>query len=396
MALWGKEVDGMVRARSSNLWGGFTMLLIICCCCLSAQGKYGGGTGKTTAEMQDRNTFLDAGWDFVGEWAGSWISESYAEGDAAADGQETVCRIVCWNIERLGTRNPRRTQEQISAIARRILTFNASVLALQEIDDVSVLEDVRGQLGASWKIYCSGMENALVYDENKVELLWGEILNNLEYRPYPVYPGMDYSRPVSGVFRPVRMYAEPFRVIGIHCYYGDVDVRTAEGTWLRTRVIELLARPGEGDDIILMGDCNGRAGSPPHPSLEEGNVLYRLDKENGDVTTVNDRQVDHFYVTESVKDNLLEESAFVIRPEHYGETAASFRETYSDHYPVVVDFKPEARTDLVDFADFALHWLETGCNLENRWCYGGDMDGDGEVGLADLQKFAADWLGGVP
>jgi hypothetical protein len=26
-----------------------------------------GGTGKTTAEMQDSNTFLDAGWDFVGE-----------------------------------------------------------------------------------------------------------------------------------------------------------------------------------------------------------------------------------------------------------------------------------------------------------------------------------------
>ena len=27
----------------------------------------GGGTGKTTAEMQTAKTFLDAGWDFVGE-----------------------------------------------------------------------------------------------------------------------------------------------------------------------------------------------------------------------------------------------------------------------------------------------------------------------------------------
>jgi len=26
-----------------------------------------GGTGKTTAEMQTAKTFLDAGWDFVGE-----------------------------------------------------------------------------------------------------------------------------------------------------------------------------------------------------------------------------------------------------------------------------------------------------------------------------------------
>ncbi len=38
----------MVTARNSNLWGGITILLIICCCGLSAQGKYGGGSG--TAE----------------------------------------------------------------------------------------------------------------------------------------------------------------------------------------------------------------------------------------------------------------------------------------------------------------------------------------------------------
>ncbi len=31
------------------------------------QAKSAGGTGKTTAEMQTAKTFLDAGWDFVGE-----------------------------------------------------------------------------------------------------------------------------------------------------------------------------------------------------------------------------------------------------------------------------------------------------------------------------------------
>jgi len=33
----------------------------------SVQGTSAGGTGKTTAEMQTAKTFLDAGWDFVGE-----------------------------------------------------------------------------------------------------------------------------------------------------------------------------------------------------------------------------------------------------------------------------------------------------------------------------------------
>jgi hypothetical protein len=33
----------------------------------SGQASSAGGTGKTTSEMQDPNTFLDAGWDFIGE-----------------------------------------------------------------------------------------------------------------------------------------------------------------------------------------------------------------------------------------------------------------------------------------------------------------------------------------
>ena len=46
----------------------------------SAQITSAGGTGKTTAEMQTRKTFLDAGWDFVGETTNGmeniwWIDE---------------------------------------------------------------------------------------------------------------------------------------------------------------------------------------------------------------------------------------------------------------------------------------------------------------------------------
>jgi hypothetical protein len=35
----------------------------------SGQTSSWGGTGKTTAEMQTAKTFLDVGWDFVGETA---------------------------------------------------------------------------------------------------------------------------------------------------------------------------------------------------------------------------------------------------------------------------------------------------------------------------------------
>ena len=46
----------------------------------SGQAASDGGTGKTTAEMQTAKTFLDAGWDFVGETVNGtediwWINE---------------------------------------------------------------------------------------------------------------------------------------------------------------------------------------------------------------------------------------------------------------------------------------------------------------------------------
>ena len=46
----------------------------------SGQTRSAGGTGKTTADMQTAKTFLDAGWDFVGETANGtediwWILE---------------------------------------------------------------------------------------------------------------------------------------------------------------------------------------------------------------------------------------------------------------------------------------------------------------------------------
>jgi hypothetical protein len=46
----------------------------------SGQAKSDGGTGKTTAEMQTASTFLQAGWDFIGETANGtediwWINE---------------------------------------------------------------------------------------------------------------------------------------------------------------------------------------------------------------------------------------------------------------------------------------------------------------------------------
>ena len=61
---------GVLKVLTSSFWDMQT----------SGQSWSDGGTGKTTAEMQTAKTFLDAGWDFVGETANGtedlwWILE---------------------------------------------------------------------------------------------------------------------------------------------------------------------------------------------------------------------------------------------------------------------------------------------------------------------------------
>ncbi len=55
------DVGGLVGINSGQVTGSFWDIQT------SEQSTSGGGTGKTTSEMQIESTFTDAGWDFVGE-----------------------------------------------------------------------------------------------------------------------------------------------------------------------------------------------------------------------------------------------------------------------------------------------------------------------------------------
>lgn len=251
-----------------------------------------------------------------------------------------LIRLVWWNIEFLGSRDPLRTPEQLDALAARMVGFDAAVFALQEIAEPDTFEYVRSRMGPQWATFRLASQNALLYDTSKVEGFSFERLDALAQPPYTAYPQGTGRRPVTGVFRSLAGTGETFRVISVHCHPFEEyeSTRAEEGRWLGAKVLEYLGTPGETPSIFIVGDYNGTVPHPPHCELVDGSGLYRLRKENGESTLpLHWTGIDHVALTRDAWLQLPIRTAFVIRPEHYGETGTEFEATYSDHLPVFVE-----------------------------------------------------------
>ncbi len=104
--------------------------------------------------------------------------------DVPGEAPAAVRRVVSWNVEFLGTRNPPRTPEQLAALGERMAGFDASLIVLQEIYDLVVLEAICSYMPGSWEYFNAGKEHVFLYDVEEIELLSGETLTHLSSEPY--------------------------------------------------------------------------------------------------------------------------------------------------------------------------------------------------------------------
>jgi endonuclease/exonuclease/phosphatase family metal-dependent hydrolase len=322
-------------------------------------------------------------------------------------------RVVAWNLEFFNDRGtktsgsnflPDRTSAQLDLLAARIKGFDASVIALQEIDQISALNNLRTRLnagGGSWQVitesFFGGLapqQNALLYDSSKVTLVSSAFVSsNPTPNPNPNnipanYPTWTFRSPATAVFTPVGHSDKPFRVISIHAHWSDPAIRNTEGYWLANYVASLLAKPSETKNVLLMGDFNGetpvegQTPPAPHNGLVSGDDLSNVVKRNGDITMyAGTATVDHIYVTPAVRDRLSNPTSFVIRPEYYGESGTDFRASYSDHLPVFVDFSITPLTPRQS-------WRRTNFGSADNSGDGADInDFDGD-GLPNLLEYA--------
>lgn len=255
-------------------------------------------------------------------------------------------RIITWNIEFLGNRTPERTKSQIEALALRIKSWDAAVIAVQEIASLQVLDNMLSLIGPAWKrapnaASSTGGETCLLWDskkvENKITTRWTKAGDKTHD---------SFRAPISGIFKPVN--GDYFTVVSVHGHYADDNIRRTQGEFYREMVKELL-KDTLSHDLLFMGDFNNTLGNYPHTTFQnttmETLVINTL-KENGTSTYIyGGDELDYIYSSVSVYDKRLKnKKSFVIRPSHYGESNTEFESTYSDHLPVFVHLKASIST----------------------------------------------------
>ncbi len=269
-------------------------------------------------------------------------------------------RIVTWNLEVFNLRNKDpfhkgepygpRTATQLDKLAKRLLGFNAAIMALQEINDVAALYGLQDRLnggakaGGPWKIFPPRSEkmqqNALLYDDSKVDLVSAAFVSSTPSAgQYPSESG--YRSPVTGIFTPKGNPNQKFRIIGIHGSWQNATIRKQQGRWLSAYVSDLLGKADEPKQIILAGDMNGapEKGQGIYDGVVSGGSMKYVPKRNGESTTVvGGLKLDSFYLSKSVVSMLTNWASFVIRNDFYREAPEDFRKTCSDHFPVFIDY----------------------------------------------------------
>lgn len=286
-------------------------------------------------------------------------------------GVDSHLRILTWNIEVLNIRNEHemhtgdpygpRTDEQMYNLARRIVDFEASVIVLQEINDMTALHGLLDLMNSEagsdrWQIFPpfsdTFQQNALVYNADKVGLSLAEYVPiTPSGSPYPAEA--DYRAPTTGIFTSTVDPETSFRIIGIHGSWQNSEIRSRQGLWLASYIAE-LTRDSEAQPLILVGDMNGKSisGHAPHDGIVSTGIMSNVPKRNGEATTLKGNGIDTFYANRFAMSKLLQPSAFVIRNDFYGETPEQFRETYSDHFPVFIDYYgSEAAAKNCDFCE---------------------------------------------
>lgn len=258
-------------------------------------------------------------------------------------------RIGAWNLEHLGSRtDPERTEEDLEALATKIRNLGVSILAVSEINGWRTLRDLSRRIGPQWDgvLGRSGFIGGnppkqigvgFLWDKSRVKLIhaeeWVDMPRRLE--GLPVF----HRLPVSASFRVVGGGPD-FRLVAVHLKAGfeapDMKKRTLELGEIKNRVDALISNRREDLDIAVLGDFNHGARAP-ELSVLAGNdyATYLMPKTPASTIIHFNQQIDHIVPLTSF--NEIKPQTFQVIKGNGTHTKKTWRNRYSDHYPVIVE-----------------------------------------------------------
>lgn len=279
-------------------------------------------------------------------------------------------RIGTWNIENFGGRREKREDADFERIGDFIKNdLKVDVLALQEINGVEPLQRLTKVMGSNWSflIGSSGKIGrtkasrqigvAFLYDTTKVELLHAHELNELP-RKSSEGDWIFHRVPLVATFRH-KSGGIDFRAVSVHFKAGRLNLkrsakdsakRQAEVTFLAKRLQDLLAREGEDQDLIVLGDYNS---DPSYPAWKKFAEHFHMVEpvEKHQTIVYFEEQIDHAALSKGK--GLTEElvpNSVRIRSELFKKLGKDeWKAKYSDHIPLVLeldasrDRDPDAR-----------------------------------------------------
>ena len=256
-------------------------------------------------------------------------------------------RLGAWNLEHFGSRNdPPRTDEDVQAIADYIRDLDVQVLAVCEINGEKPLQDLVKRIGPDWKFVLGTSGNVgqegqvapgVLWDDSRVDMLGAGELSELSEHGES---GLVFHRaPVVAAFRD-RAGGPDFRVVSVHLKAGrspeDFDRRTAEGKSLRAHLEKLVSEENEDDDIVVLGDFNHDPSAGEADAWTDGGFAKFLSGGGRSIIHF-DRQIDHAVPLGTFEE--IRVGSFEIHNRDGLRDTKTWRNTYSDHFPVTVQLQ---------------------------------------------------------
>jgi len=258
-------------------------------------------------------------------------------------------RVGAWNLEFFGSRSdPPRTDADVEAIAEYIRKLKVDALVLTEVDGETPVRDLCRRLGAEWKCEVGSSKTggdpgaaeqavAVIWNDQRLDLVSGGELTGLprNLRGVPIF----HRLPVTVSLRD-RAGGPDFRLVGVHFKAGRDDVsnrkRLLEMTELRRYLDDLVARENEDLDVMVLGDFNSGTNFPEAEAFTDKRMASYLTKPGAGTTIIHfNQQIDQIVPLTTFAE--VKAGTFEIHNKDGLRDRETWRQRYSDHFPITVD-----------------------------------------------------------